>query len=255
MKKILKSLEPSTLTTYRTSNPNNDWEQFRRNTSRKRDIQTQLKLDQGGLCAYCEIDLIAKDETGGADFRVEHFHPKSDNSTNHNWHLDWSNLLGCCAGGNQKGVADAGNRFTSPDYSCDVPKDNKNLDDVILNPLRIPAYPCLFKFERSTGKMLVNQEACQNAEVDMSKAQATIDELHLNANRLITLRKATLDQINIQLRARIEGGRSMDDAVTDLAKVLLSKNASNHWPRFFSSIRNYLGSAAEEYLSNSNYSG
>ncbi|MGO3408549.1 hypothetical protein [Marinomonas sp.] len=72
-----------------------------------------------------------------------------DNTPSRNWHLDWQNLLGCCHGGSQRNVVDASQRFTSPESSCDVPKGEKNLDDVILNPLHIPAFPKFFTSIRS----------------------------------------------------------------------------------------------------------
>lgn len=263
MKKIVKGEEPSLLERYRTVSPNNDWTHCQQSKSRKRQIQEHLRSDQGNLCAYCEVDLLrTPGVTNNADcdvrddFRVEHFHPKSDTSTGHNWSLDWQNLLACCHGGSYRGVADAANRFTAPDTSCDVPKGDKNLDGLILNPLTdIPAFPPLFTFVRSTGEIKVHKENCTSANVAIEKAQRTIDELHLDADRLKTLRRATLNALHSQMGNKLAAKMSIDDALASLAKATLRKNAQGEWPQFFSSIRSYLGSAAETHLRNIGYDG
>lgn len=255
MKKILKGTEPAELAQYRQSNPTATWQQCTTEYNRKDQIQQQLKLDQGGLCAYCEIDLKPASANNAADFRVEHFHPKSDVSTPHNWHLDWQNLLACCHGGSRSDVVDAANRNTSPDHSCDVPKANNDWDNIILNPLQLPAFPGLFEFNRADGSIRVSIAYCQQAGVDQIKAQATIDNLCLNATRLRTLRKAVLDRLNQQLRDRMLAGDTLEEATIRLAQAQLQKNAQGYWPAFFSAIRDYLGAAAETQLNTINYNG
>lgn len=263
MKRVVKGVEPSILLRFRTKNSSRNWDQFKRYSAAYRAISPshydpladQLKLDQGGLCGYCEINLIEKDSSGGADFRVEHFHPKSDTSTRHNWHLDWNNLLGCCHGGSQRDVAGGGNRFTSPDNSCDVPKGDKNLDAIILNPLHIPAFPRLFDCIRITGKLSVNSVNCQLANVSETQAANTISELKLDAPRLNKFRKQVLDKINDELRNSVAQGLSIGQARMRLAQVYLCKNTNMHWPAFFTSIRCYLGVEAEQHLRNIGFNG
>jgi uncharacterized protein (TIGR02646 family) len=255
MKKIHKGTEPEQLIQFRQSTPSNKWRQYTADFNRKKQIQDQLKLDQGGLCAYCEIDLKSKNNADTADFRVEHFHPKEDSSS-YNWHLDWQNLLACCHGGSRNDIADAANRHTSPDHSCDVPKDNKVLDDIILNPLHLPAFPCLFKFNRADGSISVNIARCQQASVDQGKAQATIDGLRLDAKRLRDLRKPMLNKLNDQLREMVlTAGYTLEEARMRLARAELKKDDHNHWPAFFSAIRDYLGEAAEQQLNDIGYQG
>lgn len=235
MKKVQKGTEPVKLKQYRQSNPLNTWEQCFRNPKRKKQIQDQLKLDQGGLCAYCEIDLKPMNNANTADFRVEHFHPKEDSST-YNWHLDWQNLLACCHGGSCKDVVDAASRHTSPDHSCDVPKANKVLDDIILNPIDLHAFPCLFKFNRADGSISVNIACCQQIGVDEAKVQATIDELRLDAKRLRVLRKPILSTLGSQFERMVAAGETPQDAKLRLARVALKKDEQGHWPAFFSAI-------------------
>lgn len=254
MKKVQKGTEPEKLKQYRQSNLSNTWKQCTEDFARKKQIHDKLKLDQGGLCAYCEIDLKPANNADTADFRVEHFHPKEDSST-YNWNLDWQNLLACCHGGSRNDVVDAADRHTSPDHSCDVPKDNKVLDDIILNPLNLPAYPCLFKFNRVDGSISVNIARCQQAGVDEEKAQATINKLRLDARRLRDLRKPILEELNDQLRDMVRVGYTPQNARMRLAKAMLKKNDGGHWPAFFSSIRDYLGDAAEQQLNDIEYNG
>ncbi|MBW3164597.1 retron Ec78 anti-phage system effector HNH endonuclease PtuB [Ferrimonas balearica] len=248
MKYILKGDEPPLLERFRTKNPNYTWDQCKKNTKRRNQIQQTLREDQGGLCLYCEIDLIPAEPDCEADFRVEHFHPKSDKSSGHNWDLDWSNLFACCHGGHNPNVSDAANRHTNPDVSCDIPKDNNILDDVILNPLSMPKSHALFDFDRASGSISVHHGNCELAGVDKVKAQATIDNLRLDADRLRRLRSAELNRVNELLRGLIEGGMSVAQAREHISKALLKRNGDNNWPKFFSALRSYLGQAAEQQL-------
>ena len=253
MKRILKGAEPQTLAVYRQQNPNGTWEQCKNNKNRKNEIHGRIKADQGNLCAYCEIDL-RNGATVNSDIRVEHFHPKSDQSTGYNWHIDWGNLLGCCHGGSQRHVVDAADRFTT-DHSCDVSKGSDILDDLILNPLNIPPTPALFRFARANGEISVNKAACQSANVPLAKAQATIDYLRLDANRLRRLRKAVLNRLNHQLTNRIANGQIAAQARQEITQAILRKDNNGHWPAFFSSIRSYFGQAAEAQLADIDYQG
>lgn len=61
MKNIVKGVEPAELAQYAASNPGNTWEQFTRKSPRRIAVQQRLLSDQGGICAYCEIDLRGSD--------------------------------------------------------------------------------------------------------------------------------------------------------------------------------------------------
>lgn len=255
MKNIVKGAEPVALAQYAATHPHNSWDQLRKDLPLRRAVQQRLSKDQGGLCAYCEVDLKPATDNGQADLRVEHFHPKSDQVAGHNWHLDWQNLLAVCHGGSQADVVDAAQRHTSPNHSCDVPKGNNDWDTTILNPLQVPSYPCLFQFDRSSGAMQVDRNNCQMAAIDAAKAQATVDNLHLDSARLRNLRKPVLDKLNEQLRNMGHAGIPLEEARQRLARATLTKNANQHWPSFFSAIRNYLGEAAERQLQAIGYRG
>lgn len=260
MKKINKNSEPpSLLASYKSKNPAGTWVRFRKERPRRQQLKTQILTDQGGLCAYCEIDLKEADAHGNADYRVEHFHPKSDRASTSgvafNWDIHWDNLFGCCHGGSRQDVVDAGMRFSNHDHSCDVPKAGKVLDGIILNPLFVPAFPSLFTIERSTGNISVNYSNCKTANVSAIQTRQTIAELRLNSPRLARLRKAVLDELNRDIRLLSERGMSIGDAKDRLSKVHLRKNSQQHWPAFFSSFRSYLGTEAERHLRSINYDG
>ncbi|MGW8462811.1 retron system putative HNH endonuclease [Pseudomonas sp. CLCA07] len=254
MKNTLKNQEPNELKNYVTTNPTRTWDHFKRSPARRKAVQLQLATDQSGICAYCEINLKAADHTGVADFRVEHFHPKSDASTPKNWHLDWQNLLAVCHGGSRPDVVEAMSRFTAL-HSCDVPKGENDWDAVILNPLNLTSDYCLFKFDRSTGGMQVNEINCNSAAVCITKAKATVDNLQLDSPRLRKLRKPALDKLNDQLKLLVDNGRSLEDARSYLASTFLIKDSNHHWPAFFSAIRDYLGNHAEAHLKSTGYIG
>lgn len=254
MKIAPKGVEPQGLSVYRMANPNGSWSNFRKSRPRISSIQTALKSDQGHLCAYCEIDLVDGLSQENSDMRVEHFHPKSDKSTAHNWALDWNNLLAVCHGGSSKFVAQASKRFTT-DHSCDVPKSDKVLDGLILNPLQLPSGRSVFSFDRATGSASVDTGACAALGLSPDVAQKTIDELHLDGTRLRRLRKPALDKVNEQLSRLTSCGLSVEDAREALARIYTERDVAGKWPAFFSAIRCYLGSAAEVALSTKGYTG
>jgi uncharacterized protein (TIGR02646 family) len=173
----------------------------------------------------------------------------------HNWHLDWQNLLGCCHGGSCKTVVNALVRFVPKDASCDVPKGDKNLTGVILNPLTLPVFPALFRCKRSTGELEVNQQNCTQANIPLAVAQATIDELNLNAQRLVRMRQAVLNKLNSDMQWMMQQGKNVIDAQALLSQVYLRKDTKMNWPAFFTTIRSFLGSSAETHLQAIGYKG
>lgn len=183
MKKINKSSEPQILQRAKNEDPYMIWEDFKSyaNPNYVKDFLEIIFNDQGQICAYCEaeVDFLAEKH------KVEHFHPKSDGIQ---WHLDWQNLLGCCKGGET--IADKKQR--QQNLSCDTIKDNKILDEIILNPLTIPLSPAIFTLDEATGDLKPNN----NIDIETSKIQKTIDELNLNCHRLKEERKIIIDQYN-----------------------------------------------------------
>lgn len=250
MKKVNKSPDiPHLLRTYLEENPDDNWKDgFKQNEpDGYKDVKKQLINDQKGLCAYCEIDLASGHGKALDDFRVEHFHPENPHDPPPNHALDWFNLLGVCTGGNQRSVVD--NRFSKPDYSCDVPKSNKNWVGFILNPLHdIPAFPRLFKYieqGNDAGKIEVDETLCP---IDLRlKAENTLQKLRLNAPRLMRFRAAVIDELRDQFSHLLDSGLSEQDALNYLAKGLIP-DLDSHLPAFFTCIRWFLADAVENRL-------
>lgn len=133
MKRVRKSAEiPDRLFLYAQLHPHDTWDKFHhRDRNGYKQVKQQLIKDQYGLCAYCEISIrLTDNEDLVDDFRVEHFHPKTGTENHeHNYHLDWNNMLGACHGGSHPYVEDAKYRYSASkkDRSCDVPKKAVNL--------------------------------------------------------------------------------------------------------------------------------
>jgi uncharacterized protein (TIGR02646 family) len=262
MKKVLKLEEPPALRAYREANPNATWENFKNECQEgHKAVQATLRQNQRNLCAYCENSMPTFCGLGHPDFRVEHFHPKKrPPEPPPNWGLDWRNLLGVCTGGNIKDVGET-QRFTSPDHSCDVPKADQVLDDIILNPLwHVPAFPMIFKFDEQGG-MDVDMEQCP--EDLQRRARKTIEHLnlspaeskkHTKIPRLIRFREAVIRKLRAELVQLIKQGKTRDAAMEELAMAYFQENPEAS-PRFFSCIRWYLGPFAEERLKRIGYNG
>jgi uncharacterized protein (TIGR02646 family) len=91
MKTIKKGQIPPSLDAFVAANPEESWETLRNERDVHEELCGQLLSDQGGLCAYCEIDLVVDAPDGYGDFRVEHFVPKKRQTPpspiNHALHL------------------------------------------------------------------------------------------------------------------------------------------------------------------------
>jgi uncharacterized protein (TIGR02646 family) len=270
MKRVLRQPEPIQLTNYRNANPTSTWEQMRNDAihdgpAAYDESRRKLIADQGGICAFCEIDIRDNDPL---KCRVEHFHPKSDVTPAHNWALDWDNLLAVCAGGSY--------RFTSAPYvheplaenlSCDAHKDRmiqagklqEQCEGWILNPAEIPVSPSFFRLEMSTGRLLPDPNHCAalpawpgNRHADaQTLVQHTIDMLNLNCDRLCNARLAIIRDIERNKKRQREAGFSAQQGLGNLAVHYLRQR----WPGFFSTIRLCLGTAAETHLANLGYQG
>lgn len=271
MKKIYKSPPPNALTAYAALYSANDWDDFRNHaapdqppSSDYKTIKNLLIADQGGLCAYCEQDISQAD----ASFQqIEHYHPKSDISNPAiNWDLLWGNVFAVCAGGSKKPKGE-------PDYplpenlSCDQHKNyllNGKSPAAItatlaaqINPLNLPASPCLFDFDRRTGELLANITACAQidqqqglpAQTTQTRIQENIRTLNLNCDRLCQHRRKVLINYNQELKKARESGDS------SFHQKLAQRWFSKRWPAFFTTRRILLGQAAENHLQAISFQG
>lgn len=257
MKKVFKSkIVPKQLKLFAEAFPHETWEHFRRRSRRGyKEVKKQIYKDQHGLCAYCEISIkMAENDEDIDDFRVEHFHPKSETNTKgKNWHLCWENMLGVCHGGSQKDVPNSDWRYSSRknDRSCDIPKGGRDLSRTILNPLHIPGKVRLFRYLEYNGKMLVDEKTCP--QKFSKKANNTIRELNLNARRLRRMRQVVIDVLQNEIENGMKQGLEFEECLERLAEGLLSPDRDGAYRPFFTVIRWYLGPAAENFLAKAGY--
>lgn len=193
------------LSDYLKHNPKAKWkDDFRDEVSKDNldEIYNDIYKDQQGVCAYCEITLKWPTDDFTNDFRIEHFHPENcGDDDQHNYSLDWFNLLGCCHGGTQQTSRSYGKDFVGKkQHSCDAPKGNKILDDKILNPLSdLPVGVTFFSFKED-GSVSVGEHCPENMK---EKTQASIDELNLDCLRLRKFREAVIEELRDSIEAEI----------------------------------------------------
>jgi uncharacterized protein (TIGR02646 family) len=258
MKSVLKSDEPKELADYR--------ERFARQASpAKREkfvkrkeskaVAERMLADQKGLCAYCEIDVTIRDRS------VEHFIPRHLSTAEDNLNLDWRNLLLTCKGGLQAdSVADSEapsyRRSLPPNVEacCNARKGNFEPDGRLLNPLKLPPFPRLFRVGTLDGKLEADAAQCANAGIDPAHAEHTILVLGLNCVRLINNRLAVIEELERELQELDLNGADLDDNERALAKGHFG-NGNGNWPAFFTAYRSFLGKSADDYLQQINYKG
>lgn len=260
MKKINKSLPPNELTNYARSNPTDNWDDFK-DLNQGEDyklIRVKCFDEQGGLCGYCEAQVS---ELPSHKQRIEHYHSKSDVSGAKNWALDWNNVFGVCIGGND---SDKTKHPLPANLSCDSHKDHliktKKLplacEGYYLNPLEIDANPNLFDFDKATGALKANQQACLTYQPTSNQyhtvvelVEKTIEILNLNCQRLLDERLKVLKSYNQSIKLirekRIPNGHEQ----------LCHRWFGTPWVFYFSTRRALLGNHAEKYLAQTNYQG
>ena len=262
MKKINKSQPPNALTVYENQHPNSNWDPDFRNYNAGNDyraIKGLLLEDQGGLCGYCERNIKTQPIHKQ---RIEHFHSKSDSSNpTKNWALDWQNIFAVCVGG------DDAQKSIHPlpiNLSCDSHKNHLiskqklalACEGLFLNPQDIIARPRLFHFEKSSGALSVNKEACadfnylehQYGSVE-ELVQKTISILNLNCQRLCDDRLEILKSYNQE----VAKARRVNDRQG--FEKLARRWFSDKWPSFFTTRRILLDQHAEVFLEQIAFNG
>lgn len=161
MKHVDKSIpEPEDLQNYRIKSPASTWEQFRYESHDcYTALRDQLREDQGGLCAYCELSLTADNE------QIAHFHPKSDTASAQNWALAWDNLRLACKGGSQTWMSNS-DHYLPPlpeKLSCDERKGGQILDGLVFAPNEVPVFPRIFRYEQHPDRLEIwpEESACE----------------------------------------------------------------------------------------------
>lgn len=220
-------------------NENNGWkdEFYTTLASADRDsLKKEIIADQAGLCAYCEKALRDEGDNRPLGFKVEHFIPENSKTIKKmiaagqpappiNYSLLWTNLLGCCFGGEHPRSASYNASLTDKaNLSCDVPKSHHNWSGLILDPSQeLPDDGTWFEFDEQ-GVMNVSADCPPQ---HMTKARQSIEMLNLNCVRLTRLRLAALESLS---------------AVSDEEDIaaLLSKDAAGIYGEFISLRKWYL---------------
>jgi uncharacterized protein (TIGR02646 family) len=239
------------LTDYARIYPQHNWDDFRDSQGGKdyREIKSLIFSDQDYLCAFCET--IIKDEDRHKQ-RVEHFHPKADISNpNHNWALDWENVIGVCLGGSD---VDKSLHPLPANLSCDAYKDyliNTNklpmaCEGHLLNPLQLPKAPCLFDLNKRTGELQAKADYSEMGIAD--HCYSTVAELVENTIRILNLNCDRLNQQRLKVLAQYN--REIGKARKNKDKQIHSKLVER-WLQslaFFTTRRILLGQHAESHL-------
>lgn len=271
MKRVRKGAEPATLRVFCGAAPNATWESMRSDTRWNGgqayvDARAQALVDQGGLCAYCEIHI---GDNNPLKCRVEHFHPKSDLSRPPNWALDWRNMLAVCNGGSNRHITDTGFMLEpmAENLSCDAHKDQRiqggdlptACEGWILNPLELLAFPSLVKIKKIDGSLEPDLVACAHADPwpnnrlpsTADLVQHTIDMLNLNCDRLNKVRVALVWDIESNKKKQQARGISGPQGMSNLVNFYFRRT----WPSFFTVIRSCLGQTAETHLRANGFQG
>ena len=266
MKQVFKSAEPPCLQAYRGANPSDSWDQMKNNSQyfgrAVHDCIAELiSTDQGGLCAYCEIEISRSLNT----FRVDHFVAKSLSDSQHNWGLNWGNMLACCKGGENEYTLGR-NHFEKPrdeNLSCDshankfAQKGGAGMPlydrrGLVINPLSLPTSPLLIRFDTDRGTLEPHPQRCAGISFagnllssTFELIQNTIQVFNLNCPRLCRARKDWFDELEDNLEeVERQAGRSPAEVRSELCEHLLKPP----YPSFFTVSRLWLGPIAEEFL-------
>jgi uncharacterized protein (TIGR02646 family) len=266
MKHFFKSAEPPCLQTYRSSKPSDSWDQMRDDSLNFGKavydcIAELISTDQGSLCAYCEIEISRSLNT----YRVDHFVSKSLADSQHNWGLDWSNMVACCKGGENQYTLGC-NHFEKPrrkNLSCDahvnrlvqkgcigmLPLDDRR--GVVINPLLMPTTRILLRFDTDQGKLDPHPRRCADTALEGNRysstfelVENTIRVFNLNCPRLCRARKEWFDELEDKLEEEKEAGHSAEDVRVAFCEWLLSPP----YPSFYKVSRFWLGPIAEAFL-------
>jgi len=236
---------PDCLRNFCRENPGcKDWDSFRdNNPDSYRELKRAIFTQQSFLCSYCEENLPEDDSSKQ---RIEHFHPKSDQTAENNWTFDWNNMLGVCLGGSREHPIE---------LHCDASKERNVTTDTcegfMLNPLNMPE-ECLFMVDRSTGKLLADENICLRTTVannHFSTVRELVDNtikiLNLNCDRLNKKRKKVIAEYE-KMRKDLRLKHFKGSIRTEIARRWFEHNI----PSFFTTRRFLLGQFAEQFIGN-----
>jgi hypothetical protein len=132
------------------------------------------------------------------------------------------------------------------------------LDEVILGPGDVPAFPLLFRFHQRPNFLEIQADAaaCDGLGIPVQRAEETIAKLNLNCRRLGEARLAVhcaLEQAKKKLRK--SGRPDPGEALDRLAASQLGRDAEGCLKAFFTVSRWSLRGAAEAFLARTGFNG
>ena len=227
---------------------NANWEGFRdHNAGASYSELIEKLIDvQHGLCGYCEINLTELDR------QIEHAIPRGDSQYGASKEVDITNMIACCKGGTSLVFASSErssdeDRYLEPvkdNMSCGQEKGDRN-DAEFLDPRKLPVLPSLTKV-LVDGRIEVDEEACESADIPAARVTRTIESLNLNAERL---RSAREKQWNNLEEEADQIGDPDDSYIMEawICSVLMPDDAGR-LISFFTTARSYFGPLAERVL-------
>lgn len=225
-----------------------DWNSFRDNQHESYiALKKAIFAQQSYLCAYCECNI---DSTRPDEQRIEHFHPKSDTASSHNWAFDWNNLLGVCLGGTKQ------ESDISPHCDAAKEKDVNAREGRILNPLTMPE-SCVFELDRKNGYLIPNESFCRTQSIPDNPFHTTeelikntIDVLNLNCTALANIRKKIILEYDKKRHFLQSSHKTKESVRTTIARQWFKKPL-----QFYTTRRILLGRYAEEIIREQRESG
>jgi uncharacterized protein (TIGR02646 family) len=148
-----------------------------------------LATNQGGLCAYCEIQLSTNHS------QIEHFKPKSMTTPTNDLTFSLPNFLVCCNGGTYPHTSVPGEYCATPsakaNHTCGAHKEDTDPATTCLDPYTLPDFP-LFKVRLTSEGIALDADeaACQRAGIGLDLVKSTLNCLNLNCVRLCSARSA-----------------------------------------------------------------
>lgn len=242
MKPIPSPPEPACFQTFRAHHPTDTWDQFK---SADRDCAAALRDAligaQRGLCAFCEIGLVAP-----LYVQVEHWHPKADPTRN--WGLDFANLMAGCEGGTAR-LLDPTRRGEPirETMHCGPAKGDEDHTAVLLDPRSdLPLTPAWVLDPNG------HIEPHPDLEPQVRKrAERTIEVLNLDSTTLRRLRAQVWTELGNDVQAAWEVlGPTEDDYVAAWREVVEARLAvhEGRLNPFWSIIRHFGDLLAEDWL-------
>lgn len=168
MQKITKRIEPTFLAPYRNLK-DADWDNDVKKPERD-EARTQLCVEQGSLCCFCEGRIRANED----DMKIAHFVPQAADQS---LMFTWTNLLGACKGGEGK---------PRKQQHCDTRQGQERLNPK-LHPVTLA--PGMVDFN-AKGELL-SSDLEVNADLK--------SKLNLNLDKLIRNRRSAADAMITQM--------------------------------------------------------